>query len=149
MKRYLPAMFTSLVICAASSFAQSSIPTKIKIHIVDGNTGSSIQAHQLLVRLDHLETDKNGWIEISATPNESMQFVDLYNLYRCEVRKQGDPYVNYPVNEIIQRGVVSKNFCGKPQTGATPGVIVLYMRQPHWWESTRDFGTLMKDSMHN
>ena len=134
---------------SAVSFAKAPQTTTIKVHIVDGKTGSPLQAHQLLIRLNHLETDENGWIEIPANINGSMQFVDLYNLYRCEVKKQSADYVSNSVTEIVHHGVVSKNFCGSYQNAVTPEILVLYMRHPHWWESTKNFGALMKKSAHN
>ena len=138
----------ALISIRVASFARASQPTTIKVHIVDGKTGKFLQAHQLLIHLDHLETDKNGWIEIPADINESMQFVDLDNLYRCEVRKQSANYVSYTVKEIVRHGIVSKNFCGNHQAAVTPGVVVLYMRHPHWWESTKDFGAVIEQSAH-
>ena len=118
----------------------------MQIHILDGRNGKPLRARQLLVRLDHVDTTASGIVDLQVDPNESLQIVDLYSLYRCEVSNQSSPYLTYSMGKVLEMGFVSPNHCGNQQRKPTPGVLVIYMRPRHFWESMRDFGTLMKDA---
>lgn len=40
----------------------------------------------------------------------------------------------YQVKDILEKGVVAQNLCGKSQAQPTPGTLMLYVRPVHWWE---------------
>ena len=41
------------------------------------------------------------------------------------------------LDQIIAKGVVAPNLCGKEQQKAVPGVLVIYVRKRTFWEGMR------------
>ena len=44
----------------------------------------------------------------------------------------------YRVQEILSKGMVAENACGKAKNQPTPGVLIFYVRPPHWWDKPHD-----------
>jgi hypothetical protein len=57
---------------------------------------------------------------------------------RAGIRKSYIEGNVYRVQDILRRGVVAQNTCGKARNQPTPGVLVFYVRPLHWWEKMHD-----------
>lgn len=47
--------------------------------------------------------------------------------------KWGTRDYSYPVQLIVQRGIVLANRCGKAAATPTPGEVILFAKPVHWW----------------
>ena len=45
---------------------------------------------------------------------------------------------SYRIQEILTKGVVAENTCGKAKNQQTPGVLIFYVRPPHWWDKAHE-----------
>jgi hypothetical protein len=47
--------------------------------------------------------------------------------------------MDFPSKEVLQRGVVSANTCGKAAASPQPGVVILFVRPRNFWEKVQDW----------
>ena len=58
----------------------------------------------------------------------------------CDSHKQDYSWLaiaSLSTKELIQRGIVTPNFCGKATTSPTPGQVTIFVRPLTWWEKLK------------
>ena len=144
--------------CAALHAQESKI---IKIRIFDSKSGKPVAPTGFMIRVDHQRTVHGDWVKQNedgtgdlALPIDATA-VSIHESYdnsmeiyvNCDTEKHkgmiGDIW--YTVADIMSKGLVVENGCGKPKDVAKlavpvpePGVIVLYVRQRNWKEQGLD-----------
>jgi hypothetical protein len=117
----------------------------ISVHLRDGKSGMPITPSNLLLRIDHHETIHNEWVKIAddgsvtiTVPDDAKQislqatYDDGMDTYiNCDTAKQSDKEreVWYPIDRIMESGVVTPNECSRTQYPAKPGEFVFFVRK--------------------
>jgi hypothetical protein len=55
--------------------------------------------------------------------------------YRCDTNAQTAPPRQYSIQEIVDRGIVAPNLCGKSNDPPVKGELLIYSRHAHFWEA--------------
>ena len=58
----------------------------------------------------------------------------------CQSRKSDYSWLairDFSTKEVLQRGVVTANTCGKPTALPTPGEVIIFVRPLSWWEQLK------------
>ncbi|MGA8087900.1 MAG: hypothetical protein WCA10_11365 [Terracidiphilus sp.] len=134
-------------------------PTKtIIIKVFDGKTGRPVVPTGYQVRVDHLTMLHPDWVKqnedgtaeltIPANAHEMalhLAYNDSMDLYvNCDKDKNAFGDVWYLVPEIMSKGMVTANGCGKAKanekykTTAAPGELILFVREMNMMERTKD-----------
>jgi hypothetical protein len=144
MKRIVIACVTYIVLATSAS----SAPRQIKIEVLNGRNGepgkeaivdvsfggkvvpaprqvvTAIDGSASLQVPDSAETIViSGQLNIDCRPNDHKNYTEEKT---------------YRVQEILSRGVVAENTCGKAKNLPMPGVLIFYVRPPHWWDKPHD-----------
>lgn len=51
----------------------------------------------------------------------------------CEAHAPDDPNLHFSLKEILERGVVADNVCGKARATSVPGVLIIFVKHRPWW----------------
>lgn len=125
----------------ALSFSQQiSVPkadvNKIVVRVLNGKNGKPIKHDTPNIWLGsetHInpKTDSNGEIVVDIREVDPKEIRVMPNVYAdCRFRDDhmSGMKVKYSLDEIIDKGVVAKNLCGKNVASPIPGVLILYVR---------------------
>jgi hypothetical protein len=127
----LPFLLTT-ILCPAQN------TPSIVIRFLNGKNGKRIQEKQVTIELGKngvvfRDADSNGEIVLAipnAEPRELRVRPDDY--FDCRFRHDqmgpGGLELKYSLDEIISKGVVGDNLCGKAHVLPAPGVLTLYLR---------------------
>ncbi|MGH9586608.1 MAG: hypothetical protein ACRD3F_06620 [Acidobacteriaceae bacterium] len=134
----------------ALAHAQSAAPlqeanTKIQVHVIDGRTGTPISNERILifatndsknpkVRLINRSTDTRGIAAIRTDFRFLQVFVDWHVLCFKDPNQ-----LEYATSEVVRKGVISPDTCGKVKVNLQPGELYVFARPRHWWEPTSGF----------
>jgi len=136
----------ALVFCANSSDAQQPRgEPKIRIHVLDGRTGKIIADDHLLIFVTnssqqpeavHIDrtTDSAG-LAILDEEAASFRYIQVWTDWHILCVKCPN-CVEYPISEVLNKGLVSQNLCGTVKVQPKPGDLYIFARRRHWWEST-------------
>ena len=120
------------ILCTAQS------PPTIVIRFLNGKSGKPVRDKQVTVGLGKSgavfrDADSKGEIVLdvpNVEPRELRVRPDDY--FDCRFKRDqmgpGGLDLKYSLDEIISKGVVGDNFCGKAHVLPTPGVLTLYLR---------------------
>ena len=150
------AMLPALGMLMGLSVAQAQKSTTITIRVLDGKTGTKVDASNVLVQFDHRKDVDSFWrhenddgslevavppgareISVHATYDNAMEFyID------CDVAKQKNTSMEswYPLADILKSGIVMPNDCVKEKQAdkihidAKPGEFDVYVRRRNWRE---------------
>jgi hypothetical protein len=132
MKRYILA-FSVLLLAAMLCPAQQS---KIVVRFVDGRNGHPISDKNVNVWLGSdfslKDPDAKDEIELDAAGVQPRTLRVMPDL-RLDCRSAnghsppGDR-ITYSLDEILSKGIVGANVCGKTTASPTPGVLILFVR---------------------
>jgi len=149
-----------LVLSIASGSAVHAEPTKvIVLKIYDGKslhpvmpTGYQVRAdHQTMLHPDWVKQNEDGSAELTIPADTAVVALHLaydnsMELYvNCDADKNAFGDVWYHVPEIMQKGMVTTNGCGKAKvnakfkTTAAPGELILFVRERGLREHAKDF----------
>jgi hypothetical protein len=126
----LPALLFGVVVCQAQE-------STITIRLLNGKNGKPITDRDFNIHLgsswDNLlhDTDSRGEIKLDVAdvwPRTIRVAPDFR--FDCRSKKDfGDGgMIEYSLDEILTKGVVGKNFCGKATSLAHPSVLVIFVR---------------------
>jgi hypothetical protein len=118
----------------------------ITIEVRDGKSGKPVQPSNLLPRIDHKETVHNEWVTfhddntITITVPDDAKEISLQAIYgddgtdyyvNCDAAKQSDKEreIWYPISQIIEKGIVAPDECGKTEYTAKPGHFLFFVRK--------------------
>jgi hypothetical protein len=133
---------TALLCCVPGGISRGqtkeSEPTRERIilRLRDGRPGFPIWAEYPNVWVARQEgvnpaTNWKGEIVVDVTGAVPRELRFLPN-WHADCRYEGDLQngwqVKYSITEILSKGVVGENVCGKKQAKPVPGVLVLYVR---------------------
>jgi hypothetical protein len=126
----------SLILLSSICPAQNA--SSIVIQFLNGKNGKPISDKQVTIELGKggaffRDADSKGKIVLDIGNGETRELrvrPDYY--FDCRFKHDqmglGGLESEYSLDEIISKGVVGNNFCGKPHVLATPGVLTLYLR---------------------
>jgi hypothetical protein len=118
----------------------------IKVRLVNGKTGNPIKNDTPNIWFGDAThpinpaTNSDGEAVVNVNVAQFQELRIMPNLYAdCRVKEDRNTgmRVKYSLEEIITRGVVSENLCGKPRTAPIPKVLVLYVRPRTFMEKWR------------
>jgi len=120
---------------------QASVPkagvNKIVLRVLNGKSGKPIKHDSPSIWLGNTQhpmnppTDSKGEIMVDIHEAEPREIRVMPNWYAdCRFRDDhaAGMKVRYPLDEIIAKGVVAENVCGKSLANPVPGVLILYVR---------------------
>jgi hypothetical protein len=130
----------------------------IVLKVFDGKTGRPLVPTGYQVRVDHLEMLHPDWVKqhddgtAALTVPAEAGIVALHLAYNnsmdiyvnCDAEKNSFGDVWYPVAQIMTKGYVAANGCGKTKvnekykTTAAPGELILFVREKNWKERAND-----------
>lgn len=134
-------------------------PTKtIIIKVFDGKTGKPVMPTGYQVRVDHqtmlhpdwVKQNEDGTAELTIPADTGLLALQLaydnsMELYiNCDAKRNAFGDVWYRVPEIMSKGLVMENGCGKAKvnekykTTAMPGELILFVRERNWKEHLQD-----------
>ncbi len=132
MTRY----FLILVLLLLTTLGASQQPTPsngytITIRVLNGKTGKPVKDEKPNVSLGdpadptNPATDSNGEIHLHISSQHPKTLGFLPNYYvDCRYKRE-----EFSIDEIIAKGIVTGNLCGKAHIEPTPGVLVVYVRK--------------------
>lgn len=126
----------------------------ITLKIFDGKTGHPVIPTGYQVRVDHLTMLHQDWVkqnddgtatltvpaDASAVALQLAYDASMEMYVSCAADKYSIGDVWYPVSQIVTKGLVAPNNCGKPKanekykTTALPGELILFVREKNWRE---------------
>ncbi len=130
----------------------------IIIKVFDGKSGHAVVPTGFQVRIDHLTTLHPDWVkqnddgtaELTIPADSSVVALQLaydnsMELYvNCDAKRNEFGDVWYRIPDIMSKGMVMENGCGKTKvnekfkTTATPGELILFVREKNWKEHIQD-----------
>lgn len=139
----------------ASTFAQQpsqgTVVPKIQIRLLNGKNGKPIKDDTPNIWFDDANssltkgplnphTDANGEISL-AINDRNVKYVRVLPNQYADCRFKDDSIAgrlsSYSLTEIITKGIVSNNVCGKQQAEPRPGVLIIYVRPMTFMERWR------------
>ena len=137
-----------LLLCtsARTQTRDSAQPTKkIALKLLNGKTGWPIWTEFPNVWLAGASfpldpPPRTNWrgeikLEVPVTGPREIRFLPNWFV---DCRTIGDPFagekVRYSIDEILERGIVTENVCGKTRAKPIPGTLILYVRSRTWKE---------------
>lgn len=130
----------------------------ITIKVYDGKTGHPVMPTGYQVRINHETLTHGDWVK----PNEDgtgelsipadVSVLALHVAYdssmeiyvNCDAEKNSFGDVWYSVPQIMTKGIVTANGCGKTKanekykTTAGPGELIIFVRERNWKERASD-----------
>lgn len=149
-----------LLLCIAALcgtlYAQTANTITIKVY--DGKTGHPVQPTGYQVRINHdrmmhgdwVKPNEDGTAELTVPADASaislhMAYQDSMEIYvNCDAEKNAFGDIWYSVPQIMNKGLVTANGCGKTKanekykTTAGPGELILFVRERNWKERATD-----------
>jgi hypothetical protein len=130
----------------------------IALRVFDGKTGRPLVPTGYQVRVDHQNTLHPDWVKQNDDGTAQLTIpadagvVALHLAYdnsmeiyiNCDAEKNSFGDVWYPVAQIMSKGYVAANGCGKAKvnekfkTTAAPGELILFVREKNWKERAKD-----------
>ena len=130
----------------------------VVLRIFNGKTGHPVVPTGYQVRVDHQATLHPDWVKqnddgtAQLTIPADAGIVALHLAYdnsmeiyvNCDAEKNAFGDVWYPVSQIMAKGYVAANGCGKAKvnekykTTAAPGELILFVREQNWKERAQD-----------
>jgi len=117
-------------------------PTTIRIRFANGRTGKPLH----LKSYEHGEggdlagkyhVDKIDGDSMIVTFNDTSTFAFRSGAFDpCDAPGKHQPAPRYSLQEVVQQGIVSPNYCGGTHATPKPGELLIYSRHEHWWEIT-------------
>ena len=154
-------IFLLLLMVAVCGPARAQGSKNIIVRILDSKTGRPLVATGFMVRIDHQSVVHGDWVkqnedgsavltvpDFASSVSIKASYENSMEVYiNCDAEKQRDVPGDlwYAVSDIISKGIVAPNGCGKPKDVAKmavpvaePGKIVLFVRQKSWREQSMD-----------
>lgn len=80
-----------------------------------------------------LHTGNDGSVRFDVNGAGTFQ-VSAVGFIPCGEQPVGTPARDYPVSEILERGLLTKNECGNMVFEARQGRLIYFVRPASWWE---------------
>ena len=136
-------LIATVFVCVTSSFSQQpksteSKPSSFTIRVLNGKTGRPVTDELPNLWFDdardafNIPTNAEGEIKVAIGNPEPQNIRFLPNHYvDCRYSKEsvGGLQVKIPLAEIISKGIVGHNFCGKQHAEPIPGLLIMYVRK--------------------
>lgn len=149
-----PALLALAFAVAFGSPLRAQAPKPITILMLDGKTGQPIVPDNYIIRVDHLNAIRNGWLHLNDDGTGSLlvpasaSFLSVQGTYHNSL----DIYINcdagmeknthtlhwYSISDIMKSGVIAPNECYKGKYGdnpaitAKPGQFIFFVRETSW-----------------
>lgn len=149
-------LLVSLIAVCGSLCAESARTISLKVY--DGKTGHPVVPtgyqvyvdHQSMMHGDWVKQNDDGTAELTIPADASsvalhLAYDDSMEIYvNCDADRNAFGDVWYSVPQIMTKGLVSANSCGKAKvnekykTTAGPGELILFVRERNWKERAQD-----------
>jgi hypothetical protein len=116
----------------------------ITVRLLNGKNGKPIKDDTPNIwlggstRPDNPLTNSHGDVLINVDGPQAQEIIRVLSNWYADCRFEGDRddgmHLNYSLEEVLLKGVVSDNLCGKRRVQPIPGVLVLYVRPRTFWE---------------
>ena|ERR1700761_9438963 len=136
------------VTCLLLTTCAHSAPRQIKIKLINGRNGEPVKEAIVDVSFGGkvippptqvvTNSDGDANLQISNSAETIMISSQLVVDCRPENHKNYIEENAYRIQEILSRGVATENTCGKARVQQTPGVLIFYVRPPHWYDKKHD-----------
>lgn len=135
-----PPIAVALLSLVVLSPAQQS-NRKIVLQLLNGKNGKPIRDENINVWLGNVQSwptaDSQGEVMLDFSHAQPSEIRVMPN-YRFDCRFKADAMggrsVKYSLNEIITKGIVGENLCGKISALPRPGVLTLFVRPRTFFE---------------
>lgn len=133
-----------LAILPSQSAPPQNAESQIQVHALDGRTGKPISNEHVLIfvtddpenpkaRLIDRSTDARG---IVAIQNVDFRYLQVFVDWHILCVKHPNNKLEYTASEVVNKGVISSDSCGKVKVNLQPGDLYIFTRPRHWWEPT-------------
>ena len=135
----LALLSTSVLCLGQAAHAPAQKPRTITMKIVNGKSGKPVKGELVNLflgsgkdaRRSYPRADSNGEITITIGDNEKGPLRYMPGDSRdCRYEKlsiQGG-HLEMAIDEILSKGIVTENFCGKAHADPAPGIVVVFVR---------------------
>ena len=141
MKLCSAALLSFMLVAVRGAVQQPTVQgagsSKVVLRLLNGKNGKPLTDERPNIWLGNAsgitrKTDANGEIALDISHVQPRTVRVFGNEYvDCRLRgsnKFAPMNVSYPLDEIIAKGIVTENDCGKYRVDPIPGVLVLYLR---------------------
>ena len=149
-------LFVWAIALGSSGYGEST--KTITLKVFDGKSGKAVVPTGYQVRVDHQQSFHNDWVKQNEDGSAALTIPDgtheiaLHLAYdnsmevyvNCDADKNSFGDVWYLVPQIMEKGFVAANGCGKSKanekykTTAAPGELILFVREKNWKERAKD-----------
>jgi hypothetical protein len=149
-------LLVGLMAFCGALFAEPAKTITIKVY--DGKSGRPVVPTAYQVRVDHngemhadwVKQHEDGTAELTIPADTAVVALHLaydssMSVYvNCDADKNAFGDVWYSVPQIMAKGMVTSNLCGKTKTNekyktiAAPGELILFVRERNWKERAED-----------
>lgn len=121
----------------------SAPPQQITVKLMDGRNGHAIKNVTVGMWLGEKaiwppdlarNTNHDGTAFFSVSSEQQDFVIWGISIVDCRAPKGTAKQPVYRFSDVLSHGVVAENKCGKASAQAIPGQLILFVRQPHWWE---------------
>jgi len=131
-------VFIFLVLCISNTEATAQT---VVVRLLNGRTGKPIPNNRMVVVLLRaatkqsidLTTNQEGDVQFESVGVKGFQVLSLFQV-GCGEQVPGGPQPVYSVEEILKKGLITKNICGHLNTEPLRGKLLYFVRPAHWWE---------------
>ncbi len=140
--------FTFCLVCVpVLAQAQMKVET-LHIHVLNGRNNKPVKRAHATVNvypLTSYETPTNFVANQQGdfsmlVPTTAQVSMVIAQQRPCQVvsnRRHKTTPILFPVQQILSSGLVAPNNCSRRIAAAEPGVLTLYVRSAHWWQTFR------------
>jgi hypothetical protein len=121
--------------------------TTVRIRFADGKSGKPLHLKYYdhgtgAVVAGHYKVDKVHGDSLLVTFNDVSTIAFRSDAYEpCDAKGKHAPRPQYSLQDIVDHGVVSSNYCGHAHAQPAPGELLIYSRHDHWWEVSKNILT--------
>lgn len=143
---FLPLVAATLLtgFCLAQNSPVTSGTTTVTVRLLNGRNGKPIKDDTPNIwvgnaaRPNNPLTNSHGDVLVQIDVPQPQETIRVLSNWYADCRFEGDRddgmHVNYSLDEVLRKGVVSENVCGKRSVEPIPGVLVLFVRPRTFWE---------------
>ena len=131
---YFAVWIATCVFSATAGMAQS-----ITVQLLNGKNGKPIAKVSVYISFSedparktlHFTTDSRGEIQFAVNGSKTFQ-VNQIGYATCDEQPLGAQPRAYPIDRILDTGLVSANNCGHTRVQPEPGRLVFFLRHGTW-----------------
>jgi hypothetical protein len=118
--------------------------TTVRIRFADGKSGKPLHLKYYdqgtgAVAAGNYKVDNVDGDSLIVTFNNVSTIAFRSDAYEpCDAKGKHAPRPQYSLQDIVDHGVVSSNYCGHAHAQPALGELLIYSRRDHWWEVSKN-----------